>query len=343
MATMRVQANGKVFVEIRRVGTPTIRKTLPTKTHAIRFARRVESQIDEGTYNDPNSFDQTVTLPEVLDFYLDELLDGTKPPGKSKISCINRMKREPLFQGLSVVELSPKILHTYVKKRRRKVGPKTMGDDLTYIKQAINMAKTVKSLDLGPNVVEQMLVYFSSKGLVGKSKRRVRRLKEGEEQALYMATAGDWLNSIIRIALATGMRQEEIHKLEWEDIDWDEGLMTVRDRKDPHNKDGNDSIIPLLDPVRAVLEREFYRASGRKVFTRPIRSASVSDKFAKKAEQIGSPDLTFHDIRHEALSRLFEMGLTIPEVSLLSGHKNWESLKRYVHLNPKSLASKLGK
>jgi integrase len=47
---------------------------------------------------------------------------------------------------------------------------------------------------------------------------------------------------------------------------------------------------------------------------------------------IGIEDLHFHDLRHEGVSRLFEMGRTIPQVASVSGHRSWQSLQRYSHL-----------
>ena len=52
-------------------------------------------------------------------------------------------------------------------------------------------------------------------------------------------------------------------------------------------------------------------------------------------------DLRFHDLRHEGITRLFDAGLSIPEVAMISGHKSWGMLKRYTHMSPKSVADKL--
>lgn len=52
---------------------------------------------------------------------------------------------------------------------------------------------------------------------------------------------------------------------------------------------------------------------------------------------MGIYDLKFHDLRHEATSRLFEAGLTIERVALVTGHKDWEMLRRYTLLKPKDL------
>lgn len=342
MATMRELPNGNWHVEIRKTGFPSVRQTFPTKTQAKHWVYRTESLMNEGEWTDPAGYDQTITVPQVLQIYLDELLDARPGHtiGKSKISCIKRMQKEPHFVGVSVVDLSPKILNAYAKKRRRKVGPKTLGDDFSYLSQAIDTANVLYGLGFRSNTVREMKKLLKAKGTVGKSKRRVRRITEEEELALYEVTTGDWLNPIIRIALETAMRQEEIHKLEWSDIDFNREIVLIRDRKDPENKIGNDEEIPLLPAMREVLLREKRWAKTHKVFPYPALTSSVSDKFAKKAEKAGCPDITFHVLRHEAISRLIERGLSIPEVCVVSGHKSWDTLKRYTHLKPESLLSK---
>jgi len=52
-------------------------------------------------------------------------------------------------------------------------------------------------------------------------------------------------------------------------------------------------------------------------------------------------DLRFHDLRHEAISRFFEMGLSIPEVAVISGHKDARMLFRYTHLRAEDLVKKI--
>jgi integrase len=59
------------------------------------------------------------------------------------------------------------------------------------------------------------------------------------------------------------------------------------------------------------------------------------------AAQETREDLRFHDLRHEAISRLFEKGLTVPEVALISGHRDARMLFRYTHLRAEDVAKKL--
>lgn len=339
MATMRERSGGKWYVEIRRKDYPPINKTFKTKTAAKMFIYRTEADMDAGTWRDPR-LQKDVTVVDALQLYLEEIAEE-KNVGRSKLSCIRRMQREPLFQGVLIQELDAGTLNKYAKKRRLKVGPKTLNDDFSFLGAAIDMTTTLMGLGSMVNVAREYKKVLAHKGLVRGSKRRTRRLQEGEEEKLLKATAGHWLHPILKIAIASGLRQEEIHKLEWSDIDFEKNVMLIRDRKDPGRKRGNDQLIPLLPAVREVLVREYSKGDGRKVFPNPALTSSVSDSFAKITKKLEVDELTFHDLRHEAISRLFERGLSIPEVALISGHKNWDTLKRYTHLNPETLASKL--
>ena len=64
----------------------------------------------------------------------------------------------------------------------------------------------------------------------------------------------------------------------------------------------------------------------------PFSADAISSAFTKACKLLGIEDLHFHDLRHEGISRLFEMGRTIPQVAAISGHRSWSSLKRYTHI-----------
>ena len=148
------------------------------------------------------------------------------------------------------------------------------------------------------------------------------------------------LGRIIKFAIATAMRQDEICRLRWPDIDMDRRLATVRDRKDPRHKDGNHQKVPLLDangydPIALLKEQKFASPDTERVF--PYNGRSVGTAFRRACQELKIEDLHFHDLRHEATSRLFEAGYEIPEVSLVTGHKDWKMLRRYLNLRPHQL------
>jgi integrase len=88
----------------------------------------------------------------------------------------------------------------------------------------------------------------------------------------------------------------------------------------------------VVDPME-IIQRQPH--GGDLIF--PCRRESVSVLFCTACSRCGIDDLTFHDLRHEATSRLFEASYTIEQVSLCTGHRDWNMLRRYTQIRPESL------
>jgi integrase len=85
----------------------------------------------------------------------------------------------------------------------------------------------------------------------------------------------------------------------------------------------------------AIVEPVLKERSSGPVF--PFRTASVSTAFTRACKSLGIVDLHFHDLRHRATADLFRMGLDIPRVALMTGHKTWAQLKRYTNIKPEDV------
>jgi integrase len=102
-------------------------------------------------------------------------------------------------------------------------------------------------------------------------------------------------------------------------------------------KNGSDRRVPLTE--RAVQILSTLRREGELVF--PLSSKGLQIAWRRLARRAGIEDLRFHDLRHEAISRLFEKGLNVPEVAVMSGHRDPRMLFRYTHPRPEDIARKL--
>lgn len=148
------------------------------------------------------------------------------------------------------------------------------------------------------------------------------------------------MGRIVRFAIATAMRQEEICKIEWDDVDLKKRIVVIRDRKDPRRRDGNHQRVPLLnltgfDAWHLLLEQKVLTGGRGRCF--PYHHKSVGTAFRRARKEIGIEDLRFHDLRHEATSRLSEAALSIERVALVTGHRDWKMLRRYTNLKPEDL------
>jgi integrase len=332
MATITKRKNRYTAV-VRRAGYPTTTKTFGLKTDAKRWSAQLEADIDSGRIHkllDQGSDDDTVG--GLITRFIKEV-HPLRQFGESKLATLKLSARE--LQDAKISKWKARDVIAYGTKRRETVSKSTLNQQLQYISQVLEYARIVWEIPMDGNPVKDGRYALSKTGLVGSSNKRGRRLRVGEYEKLIDAAAGHWITYYITIARDNTMRLGEIHNQVWKDVNFDERTLTIRDRKDPNQKEGNDETIPMIGHTYEVL-RGLWAVSTRKgrVFSMVKNAKSVSDKFAAVTQAAGIDDLHFHDLRHEAISKLFERGLQIQEVALVSGHKSWDSLKRYTQLKP---------
>jgi integrase len=135
----------------------------------------------------------------------------------------------------------------------------------------------------------------------------------------------------VLFALFSTRRQEEITRLAWADLDIEHSRVLVRDLKHPGEKIGNDQWLDLPSCALKTILRQ-PKTSDR-IF--PFSTDAISASFTRACKMLGIDDLHFHDLRHHGISRMFELGYSIPRVAAVSGHRSWNSLKRYTHIRNK--------
>ena len=131
------------------------------------------------------------------------------------------------------------------------------------------------------------------------------------------------MKDIVSFALETAMRRSEILGIASNDFDAQSKTVTLRD-----TKNGRSRTIPLSCTALEILNR---RTEDGAIFT--MQPDSVSQALRRACNKLQINDYRLHDLRHEAISRLFEKGLTVPQVAAISGHQDYRMLARYVHLH----------
>ena len=134
---------------------------------------------------------------------------------------------------------------------------------------------------------------------------------------------------IVAFALFSTRRQEEIVRIRWSDLDDKRQAVLVRDMKNPGDKWGNNVWCHLPDEAWAIIQ------SMPRVYDEifPYTVDAIQGAWIRGCKMALIEDLNFHDLRHEGVSRLFEMDWDIPRVASVSGHRNWNSMRRYTHLH----------
>lgn len=315
MASIRKLPSGKFNARVTRQGYPVKSKSFITRSDADRWARSIESEMDRGVFVCRSEAEAT-TLSDALVRYLKEVVPGKKGKVQEE-KRVGLWLQDPLSKR-SLASLRGADFATWRDKRLEDVSPATCVRDLALLSHVFTIARSDWGIAVS-NPIQDI-----RKPRVNNA--RSRRLEGDEEARLLSAcTKHPYLSRMIVLALETGMRRSEIVFLTWSEISG-----SVIEKKD--SKNGQGRTIPLTQKAKAALGE---RGIGRLFPTFPRKAWELA---LKKA---GLPDFTFHDLRHEAVSRLFERGLNQFEVAAVSGHRTIQMLNRYTHLRPADLLQKM--
>lgn len=344
MATFTKRGDG-FRARIRRRGIPVQSATFDTLGAAKRWAREIESQIDRGVFRPGARDAEKTTVAAALGRYLEERTPNKKG-ARSERNRIVALQKHPIAQR-TLAGLTGTDLAAY-RDERKKAGkaPNTIRLELAIVSNLFNVARTEWGMAGLYNPIDDVALP-STKG-----NERDRRLAPGEEDALIAAaTSGRhwmtakqrarnpeanrggpwWLAPAIRLALATAMRRGELVALKWSDVDLANAVAKI-----PRTKNGEARTVPLFPEAVAVLKAMPRSVKGRVI---PVHEDNLSHAFKTAADAAGAADLRFHDLRHEATSRLVESGLfNLVEVAAITGHKTLQMLKRYAHPRAADLA-----
>ena len=324
MATYR-KRNGKWQAIVRHKTIGTTSRSFHTKQAAIKWVISVEEQLEAGTFGTLRP--THITLGELLERYASEVTP-TKRGATTELRRLRRLIRDP-FCSLRASQLTSQAIAAF-RDRRLLDGRRTCHYDLILIRHCLKIAMNEWGLMLSANPVDRVKMPPSSPA-------RNRRLEDGEFERLEEAakqTKNPHIWPIIVFAIETGMRRGEILGLRWEHVDLDRRVAFL-----PLTKNGSSREVPLSTKAADVLEAQRQHNDTTSPF--PFTSKGFRLAWDRLRCRAGLSDLHFHDLRHEAISRFFELGLNIPEVAVISGHKDPRMLFRYTHLRAEKIVHKL--
>lgn len=339
MASIIQMPSGKWRAQVFNPNGKRITKTKDTKAAATLWARKIETQLDNGEEVEVDA----VTVGDLIKAYR-KLRDASRPISDSGNEHYMLKALDRLLGEKDARRLNTEDLVAYCKERKDEgAGPYTLNMDLSKLSTALRYAASAKHL-LIPDSVGLARPLLTHLGLIGGGGKRERRPTEDELERIvaYLTTPDPELDppggrglvyaEAVLFAVATAMRRGEVCRLLWADVDEAKKLVLVRDRKDPRKKVGNNQWVPLLPAAWAIVQRQ---PKGERIF--PIEAGTLSKYFTEACRALSIPDLHLHDMRHEGTSQLFEQGYEIPQVALVTGHKKWDNLKRYTQLKPEGL------
>ncbi|MDE2150015.1 MAG: site-specific integrase [Gammaproteobacteria bacterium] len=350
MATIVKTASGTWKALVRRRGWPQQIRTFQLKRDAEAWAREIERDMARGSFRPSPPRSKMLTVGDALDRYL-----ATVTPTKRRgTQAAERTAAKRLRESLGrcyLPTLTPAEVAAYrdkrlasITRRGEPVSLSTVRLELILLGHLYRVARREWGFAGLLNPLDDVRKPAAAPG-------RQRRLVGDEEARLLAACdahSNPMLGWIVRLALATAMRKDEIRTLAADQVDLDRRVIRLS-----MTKNGSARTVPLstaaVDVLRQALAWPLRLETGSPlVFPgEPGRDGQRRPYMLKKAWQdavrrAGITGLRFHDLRHEATSRLIELGLSAQEASAISGHKSMQMLKRCTHLRAEDLAAKLG-
>lgn len=269
-------------------------------------------------------------LADVIDIYN---TDKLRPHGKTKDQVLRSIKSADIGT-MRCSEITSQDLVRFAQSIDAQ--PSTRGNYMSHLASVFSVARPAWGYPLDKRAMDDARVVLDKLGLIGRSKQRTRRPTLAElDKLLKYYTVIELkrkdsipMTRIIPFAIFSTRRQEEITTIMGKDLDKANLEVIVRDMKNPGEKIGNDVATTLTPEALQLIELQ-PETQGR---IWPFNADSISASFTRACQFLGIEDLHFHDLRHDGISRLFEIGWSIPRVACVSGHRSWTSLKRYTHL-----------
>lgn len=330
MATIR-KLRGRWQAQVRRRGMKPRAKSFDSKSDAEKWARDLESQVDRFGAAPDTKILETTTLNDLLSRYKTEV-SPTKRGAVQEIQRIDVLQRHDIAHR-TLIGLSQQDMASFRDERLRLVAPSTTVRELAILSHVLEVAIRDWGLPLGRNVVKLV------RRPVIRNERK-RRLEGSEEQRLLDGCDGGktaFFKTLLILAIETGMRRGEILGLRWSDISHNRRVITLT-----LTKNGSGREVPLSQRAFEALTEWKSRAGPDQLLVFPINAGSLEQIWRRLLTRADITGLRFHDLRHEGVSRLFERGLNVIEVSSISGHRELRMLKRYTHLSADDLVGRLG-
>ncbi|KXS30900.1 MAG: Integrase [Candidatus Gallionella acididurans] len=340
MATFEQRASGWWQAKIRRKGQSVQSQTFEKKIDAETWARDIENKMDRGVFTDRSEAEAT-TLLEALNRYEREV-SVLKDGHEQEKYRIGIWRADPLARR-SLANLRSADFAKWRDTRLKQSAASTVRKDLAIISHLFTIATKEWGLAV-TNPIKNLT-------LPKEDNARERRLEGDEEIRLVVALADSgagkrsnhWMKPLVEFAIETAARQSELLALKWVDVDLTKAVTRIRgqERADGKSRTKNGDKfrdVPLSSKARIVLST-MPRSMGGYVF--PTTVSAVKQAFVRACERACIEDFHFHDLRHEATTRLAEK-LALHELMKVTGHKDTRMLSRYYHPRAEDLAKKLG-
>lgn len=349
-------ARYRAVIRIDREGYPPFSqsKTFSKRALAAAWIKKREAEIESNPDIMLNRETKSMRLQDVIIKYINELGDQFGRSHKMSLLLISRLPiaakqighlRREDYTAFADGRLSGKY------DGLAPITPATLNGDMIGLRSVLKQAKLAWGLTVNLAEFEDAMLGLKHSRKIGASKQRNRTPTSDELQKLttyfyarFMRHKSYYpMHLIIWLAIYTARRQEELTRLRLSD--YKDGWWLVRDAKSPQGSIGNhintkvgDRAVGVINALLDTKMRDTLRV-GNKLWDSelllPLSGKTISSRFTEACRMLAIDDLHFHDLRHEAATRLSEQGFTVPQMQQVTGHESWSSLQRYVSVTPR--------
>lgn len=343
-------------IRIAKEGQPKFSesKTFSKKSLAESWIKKREAEIELNPELLHKSDKKSIRVTDAIEKYIAETNNSF---GRTWYSSLRLIGKTPF--GLKYLDkVGREDFLKYAQSRlngtypnRPPIKPQTLNHEIATIRSLLKHAENVWGYDVKLDEFDKVVRGLSYSRQLTRSNQRTRLPTSDELQALttyfytrFMRRTTPTPNHLIMwFAIYTARRQEELTRLDIRE--YHDGFWTVKDIKNPKGSKGNHKTFKVADKAQALIPlffdenlREIQR-TGLKRYNEHLLISSqakvIGKTFGEACKMLGIDDLHFHDLRHEASTRLAEQGLTIPQMQQITLHDSWSSLQRYVNMKPR--------
>ena len=302
-------------------------KTFNKKNLALKWAKEITKELNDNGIPFIDMPKKSILLGDLITLYLNDVITS-KNIGRSKASVLRRLRS----YDIALIQADELTAIHLVKHCRDRLNeptaplPQTVYQDITYLRNVINVAGPMFGYKANIHAHNEAIPTLVKYGLIGRSNKRDRRptkeeliiAEEGLRKRQSHRASYIPLVDIFHISIFTCMRLGEITRVTWSDLNSEASTLTIRDRKDPRNKKGNNCTIPLFPEALRIIKQQ--PNIDERIF--PYQSTSIGAAWQRMCKEQSLIDLHYHDLRAEGACQLFEKGLNIVEISKITGHKD---------------------
>lgn len=332
-------------------------QTFSTKALAKAWLKKEEDKLEiNPELLSTDRVSSVMTLGAAIKKYLDEVTDF----GRSKAFTLKQAQSFDIAT-IKITELKRSDFGEHAQRRAagysnehfqlQPVKPATINFDLQCIKSVLDYAELVWGLNVDTAEYEKAVKGLRKARIVGDSEERARLVTSKELQDITTTSfyefnygsryVGAPMYLVMWLCIYTGRRLNELVRLKIKDLDREHGKWFIEGIKHPNGSKGNDKWFVVSEKAMTIIDELLKPETRKKMLQRggdenvlvPFTTDAIEKNWRRLRDMVGADGLHFHDLRHEAATRLAEQGLTIPQIQQYTLHDDWNSLKRYVNLD----------